>query len=409
MQESYEQTVPIVVVGAGPVGLVAALAARHADLPVIVVEKAAEDDPRSGSRATYLFRESLDFLEGIAPGVAKELVALSGQWGALRTTYRGKTVYTKTFVPAPPGAFGVSVQQPEQEKVLRKRCIEEGVQFRWSDGVTDAKTDSHGVTLTLESGNRLCALYVVAADGARSAVRSSLGGMDLEGERSETGFIIVDAEASDQFAPELNERAFHYNHPAVGGRNVLIVPFGGGLRIDLQCFPEDDIEQLQTPEELKKWVSAVAGEKYADKIIWSSTYRFNRSVASNFTDRYRRVLLAGEAAHLFPPFGGGRGLNSGIPDAVLGVEAIAEAIRAGNSESAEQLIDAVAKERRSAALANRKEASKALVRMEARTVFRRLQRFSAATLAPWWKACGIWLDRSPTGGSIRPVTTRSRF
>ena len=409
MSESRVELTPIVIVGAGPVGLIAALAARHAGLPVVVLEKAAEDAVRSGSRATYLFRESLDLLEAIAPAVTKDLIALSGQWVALRTTYRSKTVFAKTFRPAAPGAFGISVPQPDQEKVLRQRCKQGGVNFCWGDGVANAATDSQGVTLTLESGAGIRAAYVLAADGASSSVRTTLGGMDLEGERSETAFIIVDTAALDPDAPELKERAFHYNHPAVGGRNVLMVPFGGGLRIDLQCFPEDDAEHWQSLEHVKKWVTAVAGAQYTQNILWVSTYRFNRSVAASFTDRHRRVLLAGEAAHLFPPFGGGRGLNSGIPDAVFAVEAIAQALRGSDGESAWRLIDGVATERRAAALANRAEANKALVRMEAKSLYRKLQRHLAAKLAPHLPAFGVWLDRSPTGGSSRRVTARSRF
>jgi 3-(3-hydroxy-phenyl)propionate hydroxylase len=61
--------------------------------------------------------------------------------------------------------------------------------------------------------------------------------------------------------------------------------------------------------------------------LWVTTYRFTRSVATSYTDTHARVLLAGEAAHLFPPFGGARGLNSGIPDAVFSVEAVAQALR----------------------------------------------------------------------------------
>lgn len=409
MTKTRSDEIPLVVVGAGPVGLVAALAARHEGIPVLVLEKDAEDAPRAGSRATFLFRESLDLLEQIAPSVTTELVALSGQWTALRTTYRGETVFAKEFPKSAPGAFGISVPQPRQEETYRQRCRAEGVEFRWSTTVTDAATDAAGVTLTLDSGEMIRARYVVAADGARSVVRSRIGGMDLEGERSNTAFIIVDAEAPDENAPELRERAFHYNHPAVGGRNVLLVPFGGGLRIDLQCIPDDDVDEWQTPETLASWVTDVAGAQYADNILWASTYRFNRSVARSYTDQHRRVLLVGEAAHLFPPFGGGRGLNSGIPDAVFAVEAIAKALKSGDEKKAWRIIDAVAAERRMAGLANRDQASKALVRMEARTLLRKLQRHLAARFARWWTPLGVWLDRSPTGGSTRPVTVRSRF
>jgi len=406
--ETTESSVlPIVVVGAGPVGLVAALAARHHGIPVVVLEAEPEGRLRAGSRAVYLYRESLDLLERIAPGVTQPLIDQSRSWTQVRTTFRAKDVYVRKFPAAPPGKFGISVAQPAQEKVLFERCVREGVEFRWGHPVEGVSTDSDGVTLEIAGAEPVRAHYVIASDGARSAVRSGLG-IELDGTRSKTAFIIVDLAANED-DPRYNERAFHYQHPAVGGRNVLVVPFGGGLRVDLQCSVDDDVESLQRDPLLSEWVGAVAGPGFDLPPLWVTTYRFNRSVATSYTDANARVLLAGEAAHLFPPFGGARGLNSGIPDAVFGVDAIADALRETDPAAARTHIVAVAEERRSAGLGNREAASAALEQMEAASWWRRARLRLASLVAPKSDRVGRWLDRMPTAGSDVKVSERSRY
>ena len=104
------------------------------------------------------------------------------------------------------------------------------------------------------------------------------------------------------------------------------MPFAGGMRIDLQCLPDDDADYLASPDGLREWIGHVIGEWYADQVEWVSTYTFHQAVADSFTDPNRRVLLTGEAAHLFAPWGG-RGLNSGVSDATDSATAIWWAIQ----------------------------------------------------------------------------------
>lgn len=405
-KEPTPKVYPLVVVGAGPVGLVAALAARHHDVPVLVIEADHENRIRPGSRATYVFRESLDLLESIAPGVTEPIIEKSRSWLELRTTYRGREVYYHRFPPSKPGEFGISVSQKEQEVILHDRCVQEGVDFLWGSGVDRVTTNPQNVQLTLSDGRTILAEYVVAADGARSTVRRELG-ISMDGGRSESSYIIADVKDVPEKPMSLT-RSFHYQHPGVDGRNVLMVPFGGGWRFDLECRPDDDIEYFGSDEGLRTWISAIAGPEYADGLLWSSTYKFNHTVATAMTDKHLRVLLAGEAAHLFPPFGGGRGLNSGIPDAVFEIEAIAKALRSASPIEAAGHIQAVADERHMASFANRDAAAAALVHMEGIGLWTRVQQHAAALIAPFYKRAGRWLDRAPMGPT-EPVTARSRF
>ena len=120
------------------------------------------------------------------------------------------------------------------------------------------------------------------------------------------------------------ERVFHYEHPAVDRRNVLLVPFAGGWRVDLQCREEDDPDEFSSPAGVRRWLPRVVDPRCADDVRWVSTYRFLQVLADRFTDEHHRVLLVGEAAHLFAPFGA-RGMNSGIADAASAAEAVATA------------------------------------------------------------------------------------
>src|SRR5690606_21280271 len=187
-------------------------------------------------------------------------------------------------------------------------------------------------------------------DGSRSNVRKQIGAR-MEGSKDDGWYIVVDvAEIAEGSLPI--ERLFYYAHPAVGGRNVLIVPFAGGWRVDLQLFPDDSIDELGSEAGVRDWLSKVMPAGYADAITWISSYQFMQLVAHDFADPARRVLLVGEAAHLFAPFGA-RGLNSGIPDAESAAIAISTALSATNPAAAKAAVESFALARRAAADFNR--------------------------------------------------------
>nr|WP_258053884.1 FAD-dependent monooxygenase [Streptomyces sp. Ru72] len=196
-----------------------------------------------------------------------------------------------------------------QATLMRVQAV---VEFVWDARVAGVRSAPTGVTLTGESGRTWSATHVIAADGARSAVRRGLG-IPREGSHGSGFHVAVDV--ADIPGGELPlERVFHYEHPRVGGRSVMRVPFTGGFQLDLQCRDDDSEEEYGTQEAVRRRLPAVVGEGYEDRVLRVSTYRFLREVAAGFTDPQYRVLLAGEAAHLFPPFGV-RGMNGGIADA----------------------------------------------------------------------------------------------
>ncbi|MET7567932.1 FAD-dependent oxidoreductase [Streptomyces sp. NPDC005492] len=374
---------PVVVVGAGPVGLSAALALRARGLPVVLLEADPKDRERPGSRALFVHRETLALLDGMRPGLAAEITSYGRTWHTRRTLYRGREVYSRTFPPVSGPPPFTSLRQIDTERFLRAACERAGVEFEWDARVTDVRTTRTGVLLSRADGREVSCGYAVAADGARSVVRGSLG-IAMEGSRGEGFHVVVDV--ADVPGAELPlERVFHYEHPGVGGRGVMRVPFTGGFQVDLQCRDDDAQEEFGTEEAVRRWLPAVVGEGYAERVLWVSTYRFLRKVAAAFTDRHRRVLLVGEAAHLFPPFGA-RGMNSGIADAAAAATAIATGA-----------VETFAGERRAAALFNSAAAGAALDHLRPRRRIVRVKQRTAAALAPVLPWCGSWLEHAPYG------------
>jgi 3-(3-hydroxy-phenyl)propionate hydroxylase len=268
------------------------------------------------------------------------------------------------------------------------------VEIRWDSLVTDVQPGPDGVTVVTTGGATWRAPYVIAADGARSGVRAALG-ITMEGPRHEAPFVIVDVhEVSDR--PMAPERVFHYEHPGVDGRNVLLVPFAGGWRVDLQCREDDDPEEFNSYDGVQAWLARVIDRRYSERVAWVSTYRFLQVLASDFTDAQRRVLLVGEAAHLFAPFGA-RGMNSGFADAQSAAGAIATALGCEEPAVARQAVGHFAADRRAAAEYNRAAAGAALAHMQAKDRRLRLKRRLAAALSPVVKRAGLWLDTAPYG------------
>ncbi|OQP05254.1 monooxygenase [Geobacillus sp. 46C-IIa] len=398
----------VLVVGAGPIGLTAALALRHFGLPATILEAEPKDRLRPGSRAIYFHKATLQHLEDIFPGLGKTFAEHGVVWPIKRTLFRGKEVYMKRYPAPDPNALPpfTSLPQVEAEKFLYQACLESGVEFVWEAPVADVKTDEEGVGVITQSGERWACDYLIAADGARSTVRQSVG-IEMEGPRTKDYFVVVDVK-EDEKDPLPLERVFHYQHPAVDGRNVLFVPFAGGWRIDLQLLDGDAPEQFGSVDGVKQWLPKVMPAKYADRITWVSTYRFFQVVAKSLTDHHHRVLLGGEAAHLFAPFGA-RGMNSGVPDAIMAAKAIQTALQANTREEAKEAIAAAANERLIAARYNRDCAGIALEHIQGTDPAINMKREVAASLAPILPRLGKWLDEGPYGPKSGPPQLSTKY
>lgn len=400
----------VLVVGAGPVGMSAALALSARGVPVAIVEADPEDRSRPGSRADYVHGATLEILESVHPGLGQRIVDAGLVCPTRRTYWRGREVYSRTF-PFDPDAEGLPhhsrIPQTVVEDFLHDALAERGIEIRWDAPVDSVDSSPEGVRVETKDGTAWEAPYVVGADGGGSTVRKQIG-VEMAGTESENAFVIVDVE-EDPDEPSPNELTFHYGHPGVGGRNVLTAPFQGGWRIDVTCRTSDDPQALSGEESVRDIVSATMGERYADRVTWVSTYRFKQVLADRFVDEHRRVLLAGDAAHLFAPFGG-RGMNSGIHDAEAAGAAIASALGAETAALAERDVENYARLREEAAEWNEHAAGKALEHIYTERLWPNVKKRLAGELSRVWEPAAEWLDTAHFGPQAGPpIPTKGKF
>ena len=406
-RSAAEGRLRIVIVGAGPVGLSCALALNALSCQVEVFEADDEYKPRPGSRALFLHQDSLALLERFSPGLGYQVARFGMRWRYRETHYRGRLVYRKEVQHDDEGdgmpAFA-SIRQPDTEELLRKACKLKSIPIRWGAKVASVVADATGV-LVCGEGFQERAEYLVAADGARSATRGHIG-VAMSGHTAPGCHIVVDFQGdSGRFA---ESRVFHYHHPLLDGRHVLIIPFAGGWQVDLQCREADDVEAMADGEGLLRWLRHLVDADRIGSIAWVSTYRFNQVVADDFCDPQRRVLLVGEAAHLFPPYGA-RGLNSGIADADAAAAAIALAGRATSEGRRRAAIDDFVRDRRVAALRNRDAATQALQAIRTPTWRDALRQRAAGEACRWWRPAARWLDAAPYGPAFIDEQRSTRY
>jgi 3-(3-hydroxy-phenyl)propionate hydroxylase len=399
---------PVVVAGAGPTGMTTALALHARGVPVTILEADPQDRERPGSRAIYVHGATLQTLEQNHPGLGTQLAEEGMVWPTRRTLWRGKEVFSRTY--SNPGGSGdlphfTSLPQVWTEDCMLEALAEVGVDVHWDSSVTTVDSSSDGVRVETNDGDEWLASYVVGADGAGSTVRKEIGAA-FDGEESKNSFIIADVEEHPD-TPRENERVFHYDHPAVDGRNVLLVPFQGGWRVDIQCRESDDPEYL-ADEKMNDLVATTLGERYRDRVSWVSTYQFLQVTADTFIDDHRRVLLAGEAGHLFAPFGA-RGMNSGITDADAAASAITVALQATVDDTARTEIETYAARREQAAEWNKNAAGQALEYLQGDSPVTKTKKRIAAELADYWERAGEWLDDAPYGPHGSPPVSVGQY
>jgi 2-polyprenyl-6-methoxyphenol hydroxylase-like FAD-dependent oxidoreductase len=295
-------TSDVVVVGAGPTGLMLACELALGGTAVKVLEERI--DTPNITRAFAVHARTLELLD--ARGLAEELLP------------RGVPVREV----APPGGttlnlgelptrFGMVLIVPQSgtEHVLQARAEALGVEIVGGAEVVGLTQDGDGVTVECAGADSVRAEYVVGCDGAHSTVRTKLG-IDFVGKQYETHILLADVRLTRAPGETLtgipNEKGV-----------VLLVPFGDGWFRAIawdRLREQAPLREPVTLEEIRDSFNRIAGHDFGmTEMRWSSRFLSERRQARHY--RKGRAFLAGDAAHVHSPLGG-QGMNTGIGDAM---------------------------------------------------------------------------------------------
>lgn len=325
----------LLVVGAGPVGVVAALAAAQAGFDVQVVEADAEiaTNPRAATThpSTLEMIARVGLLERF---VAEGLVAREFQFWDRESRTRVATFDHEVLRDDTPFPF---VVQTEQHKLVRMAidALEQlGASVRFNTKVVTCSQDGNGVSVQIESEagqETLSADWLIAADGGRSTIRKQIG-VAFEGFTWPERFVVLTI--LDDIQSLMGCCFRNYLAGTDEWANLFKVSGDDGQgrwRAVFPTRPDETDEDALSDESASRRLNGIhpLGRPY--QLVHRNLYRVHQRVAATF--RVGRVLLAGDAAHVNNPIGG-LGLNFGIHDAIDAVDSLSAVALRGEDEAA---------------------------------------------------------------------------
>ncbi|MFF0594023.1 rifampin monooxygenase [Streptomyces antibioticus] len=294
----------VIVVGAGPTGLMLAAELRLHGVRVLVLER--DPEPTPVVRALGLHVRSIEVMD--QRGLLERFLAhgtqhrVGGFFAGLGTRWPDRLDTAHSYV--------LGIPQTVTDRLLAEHATDLGAEIRRGSELVGLSQDDDGVTAELADGTRLRARHLVGCDGGRSTVRKLLGvGFPGEPARVETllGEMRVTTEQEELAAvvARVRETEKRFGLGPLGDGAYRVVVPADGVAEDRTVPP--------TLDDFKRQLQAYAGTDFGVHVPrWLSRF----GDATRQAERYRvgRVLLAGDAAHIHPPTGG-QGLNLGVQDA----------------------------------------------------------------------------------------------
>ncbi|MER7460492.1 FAD-dependent oxidoreductase [Micromonospora sp. NPDC126480] len=295
----------VLVVGAGPTGLTAALTLARRGVPVTLVDRLPR--PPITSRAAVVHAYTLEELDRI--GAGGPLVARGVRAPEFTVQDRDRVLLRVPFGDLPSRhPYALMVSQADTEGVLTAQLADLGVRVRRPYELTGLDLGGPGAVATFADGATVRARYVVGADGMRSSVRG-LAGIGFAGPaHGVESFVLADMRATSALP---RDRATLF---LARGGPLIWAPLPDGVVRLVASVPEapadPDVAYLQGLLDAR---GPARRPGRVDEVLWSSRFRLHERIADTF--RAGPVLLAGDAGHVHSP-AGGQGMNLGIVDAV---------------------------------------------------------------------------------------------
>ncbi len=303
---------PLVIVGAGPVGLSLALDLGKRGRRVIVVT--ALDFIARGSKAICFSKRSLEIFDRL--GVGARVRDKGVQWEKGKVFWKDlpEPVYEFDLLPekAQKNPAFVNIQQYYVEEYLVEEIDKHpSIEIRWGHRVTGVRQTKGAAILSLSAQGftyEISADYIAACDGVRSTVREAMG-LDFEGRIFEDNFLIADVRLADDRPAE---RRFHFDPPWPGWSSLVHKQPDGVWRLDFQLGWDIDRAAAVRPENVDPFVRGMLGPGVGYEYEWLSVYTFQCRRMARFL--HDRVIFLGDAAQVVSPFGA-RGCNGGLQQA----------------------------------------------------------------------------------------------
>ncbi|WP_208798197.1 FAD-dependent oxidoreductase [Microbispora triticiradicis] len=294
----------VLIVGAGPAGLTAAIVLAQHGRQVMIVD--AEAEGANTSRAAVVHPRTLEVLEPY--GVADRLAAHGIHTPVFTIRDRDKVLVPVPFCGLPTAyPYTLMISQADTEAHLLARLRELGGEVIRPARVSHVEQDADGVTATLDDGRRIRAAYLIGADGLNSTVRQSAG-IGFTGGTYAESFVLADVRLSGG-VPQ-NEVILYFSPAGL----VVVAPLPGGLHRIVATVDEAPKEPgIPFVQHLLDTRGPEAEPARVGELVWSSRFRVHHRIADTY--RRGRLLLAGDAAHVHSP-AGGQGMNLGVDDAV---------------------------------------------------------------------------------------------
>ncbi|TXH70869.1 MAG: monooxygenase [Thiothrix sp.] len=308
------KTYPVVVVGAGPIGLVTALELARYGTPVVVISN--EVQVSHGSRAIVFTRRSMEILQQV--GIAERMLEKAYPWRSGNSIYRGHRVFRLEAPYDADDRFQPlnNLQQQYVEQYLIEQAEQNPlIELRWGSQVIGVKSFADHAELQLDTPEdeyHLSCDWLIAADGAKSTIRQALG-LRMEGASYSGRFVIADIKID---IPWPTERLAYFDPDWNRGNTILMHRQPEGIwRLDYQLPPNETPEQALAPESLNARIQAqldMVGISATWELDWSSVYSARAMTLPDYV--HERIIFTGDAAHMLPIFGV-RGANTGFQDA----------------------------------------------------------------------------------------------